>query len=93
MTSSDFYGGSSKGEIGQRVGKPQLNKRFPQVLVLDHMEDFAEETMETLLKNFHTDDCLTSASIVPKGIHIFPELCQLFALNDFQLTKSTSNSR
>ena len=59
----------------------------------DHIMDFPEEIIQSVLKNFYADDCLKSAGSTEGVIDIVHGLCWLLALVGFRLTKWISNDR
>ena len=58
----------------------------------DHMLDFDEVTVRTILENFYVDDCLKSQASDSVAIRLVSQLCQLLSRGGFRLTKRISNS-
>ena len=59
----------------------------------DHKDEFDEETVKTVKKNFYVDDCLKSALNVEKARGLATQLREILAKGGFRLTKWASNSR
>ncbi|KAK3722273.1 hypothetical protein QZH41_005187 [Actinostola sp. cb2023] len=59
----------------------------------DNRTDFAEETVESVKRNFYVDDCLKSTDGEERAIKLVNELRSLLAKGGFRLTKWLSNSR
>lgn len=59
----------------------------------DSRNDFAEETVETVKRNFYVDDCLKSTFTEQQAIQLVDELRSLLARGGFRLTKWLSNSK
>lgn len=59
----------------------------------DHAEEFCEETVSTVLRNFYVDDCLKSVSSITTAIELSGQLRALLATGGFRLRKWISNSR
>ena len=59
----------------------------------DHKDEFDEETVKTVEKNFYVDDCLKSTSNVEKAKRLATQLREILAKGGFRLTKWASNSR
>ena len=59
----------------------------------DNQDHFDEETIETVRKNFHVDDCLKSVQIEQDALRLTGQLRGLLAKGGFRLTKWLSNSR
>ncbi len=51
------------------------------------------EAIQTVLRNFYVDDCLTSVATEQQGIALMHELREVCASGGFNLTKWMSNSR
>jgi len=56
-------------------------------------KDFGAQTVDTVNRNFHVDDCLKSVATVPQTSRLAKKLVQLLAKGGFHLTKWISNSR
>ncbi len=59
----------------------------------DNKDDFDNETIETVKRNFYVDDCLKSVSSVGRAKELAKQLWELLAKGGFNLTKWVSNSR
>ena len=59
----------------------------------DHKDEFDEETVKTVRKNFYVDDCLKSALNVEKAKRLATQLREILAKGGSRLTKWASNSR
>ena len=59
----------------------------------DHKHEFAEEILQTVLKNFYVDDCIKSVDSEEKAISVAHNLIELCNKGGFHLTKWISNSR
>ena len=59
----------------------------------DHKDEFDEETVNTVKKNFYVGDCLKSVSSVEKAKRLASQLREMVAKGGFHLTKWASNSR
>ena len=59
----------------------------------DHKHDFAEEILQTVLKNFYVDDCIKSVDSEKKAISVPHNLIELCNKGGFHPTKWISNSR
>jgi hypothetical protein len=59
----------------------------------DNCEDFDQETVDTVNRNFYVDDCLKSVKTEEQAIRLANQLCHLLARGGFRLTKWVSNSR
>lgn len=62
-------------------------------MAADHIMDFPEENIRTVLENFYADDCLKAIGTTEGAINIVRSLCYLLALEGFRLTKRVSNGR
>ena len=59
----------------------------------DNQDQFDEETVETVRKNFYVDDCLKSVQSEQDAVRLAGQLRDLLAKGGFRLTKWLSNSR
>ena len=59
----------------------------------DNKEDFSEEAIETIKRNFYVDDVLKSASDEQTAVRLVHELKELCSRGGFNLTKMSSNSQ
>ena len=59
----------------------------------DNQEDFSNEAVKTVERNFYVDDCLKSVDSEEDAIHLSSELSQLLKRGGFRLTKWLSNKR
>ncbi|KAK7913477.1 hypothetical protein WMY93_013688 [Mugilogobius chulae] len=55
--------------------------------------DFSPQVINTVLKHFYVDDCLTSAPTEKDAVQLISDLVQLCSKGGFHLTKWVSNSR
>ena len=56
-------------------------------------DEFSPETIETIRKNFHVDDCLKSVSDTKTAVQLIQELCEVLSRRSFRLMKFISNSK
>ena len=58
----------------------------------DNCDDFDQETVDTVNRNFYVDDCLKSVKCEQQAIRLANQLCHLLARGGFRLTKWVSNN-
>ena len=59
----------------------------------DNQQEFSEEIIATLNRNFYVDDCLKSLPSIEEAVHVVEELPKLLSRGGFRLTKWLSNER
>lgn len=58
----------------------------------DNSKDYSDATLQTVLKNFYVDDCLTSAETEEELVKVAHEVKSMCAKGGFELKKFVSNS-
>lgn len=59
----------------------------------DHKENFDEDVINTVKRNFYVDDCLKSTTTVEAAVNLASDLSELLAKGGFRLTKWISNKK
>ncbi|XP_068729037.1 uncharacterized protein [Montipora capricornis] len=59
----------------------------------DNIGNFSHQVIDTVLKNFHVDDCLKSVQSSCAVIDLRSQLCELLQKGGFRLTKWSCNSK
>lgn len=74
------------------VSSPSCANYALRRIVQDNQAYFVPCVLNTILQNFHMDDCLTSLPTEVEALHMAQNLIAACAKGGFQLSKWTSNS-